>query len=67
MNDLLTYLRAAATAARARLAGARSGNREGGYTTEYVLVTGLVILMAIAVVAIIVAKVTGAANAINLG
>jgi hypothetical protein len=40
---------------------------EAGYTTEYVLVTGLVILMAIAVVAIIVAKVTGAANAINLG
>ena len=66
MNDLLTYLRAAATAARARLAAA-SSNREDGYTTEYVLVTGLVILMAIAVVAIIVAKVTGAANAINLG
>ena len=66
MNDLLTYMRAAATVLRARLAAARS-NREAGYTTEYVLVTGLVILMAIAVVAIIVAKVTGAANAINLG
>ena len=66
MNDLLTIMRTAATAARARLAAARS-SREGGYTTEYVLVTGLVILMAIAVVAIIVAKVTGAANAINLG
>jgi len=66
VNDLLTYMRAAATAARARLAAARS-NRDAGYTTEYVLVTGLVILMAIAVVAIIVAKVTGAANAINLG
>ena len=66
MNDLLTHLRAAAAALRARLAAARS-NSQGGYTTEYVLVTGLIILMAIAVVAIIVAKVTGAANAINLG
>jgi hypothetical protein len=66
VNDLPTYMRAAATIVRARLAAARS-TPEGGYTTEYVLVTGLVILMAIAVVAIIVAKVTGAANAINLG
>jgi hypothetical protein len=66
VNDLLTYIRAAATAARARLASARSTS-DAGYTTEYVLVTGLVILMAIAVVAIIVAKVTGAANAIDLG
>jgi hypothetical protein len=39
--------------------------READYTTEYALVTGLVILMAIAVVAIIVAKVTGAANAVE--
>ena len=66
MNDLLTYMRAAAAALRARFAAARSTS-DAGYTTEYVLVTGLVILMAIAVVAIIVAKVTGAANAINLG
>jgi hypothetical protein len=66
VDPVLTIIRAAATALRARLAAARSA-REGGYTTEYVLVTGLVILMAIAVVAIIVAKVTGAANAINLG
>ena len=66
MNDLLNFMRAAAAVLRARLATARSA-REGGYTTEYVLVTGLIILMAIAVVAIIVAKVTGAANAINLG
>ena len=66
MNDLLTYMRTAAAALRARLAAARSTS-DAGYTTEYVLVTGLVILMAIAVVAIIVAKVTGAANAIDLG
>ena len=66
MDPVLTFMRAAAAVLRARLAAARSA-REGGYTTEYVLVTGLVILMAIAVVAIIVAKVTGAANAINLG
>jgi hypothetical protein len=66
VNDLLTIMRIAATALRARLAAAHR-TRESGYTTEYVLVTGLVILMAIAVVAIIVAKVTGAANAINLG
>jgi hypothetical protein len=66
VDPVLTIMRVAAAAARARLAAARS-TREGGYTTEYVLVTGLVILMAIAVVAIIVAKVTGAANAINLG
>ena len=66
MDTVLTIMRAAAAMLRARLAAARS-TREDGYTTEYVLVTGLVILMAIAVVAIIVAKVTGAANAINLG
>jgi hypothetical protein len=66
VDPVLTFMRAAAAGLRARLAAARS-TREAGYTTEYVLVTGLVILMAIAVVAIIVAKVTGAANAINLG
>ena len=33
MNDLLTYMRAAAAVLRARLAAARS-NRDAGYTTE---------------------------------
>lgn len=40
---------------------------EAGYSTETVLVTALLVVMALAVVAIIVAKVTSKANGINLG
>ncbi|TVT52023.1 hypothetical protein FNH05_13710 [Amycolatopsis rhizosphaerae] len=40
---------------------------EAGYSTEAVLVTALLVVMALAVIAIIVAKVTHKANGINLG
>ncbi|WP_410634338.1 hypothetical protein [Amycolatopsis sp. cmx-4-83] len=39
---------------------------EGGYSTEAVVVTAALVLLAIAVVAIIVAKVTEKANGITL-
>lgn len=42
-------------------------NPDAGYTTETVVVTALLIVAALAVVAIIVAKVTAKANGINLG
>lgn len=40
---------------------------EAGYASEAVLVTALLVLGAIVVIAIIVAKVTGKANEIDLG
>ncbi|WP_067504561.1 hypothetical protein [Actinoplanes sp. TFC3] len=40
---------------------------DGGYSTEAVLVTALLVVLAIAVIAIIAAKVAGKANSINLG
>jgi hypothetical protein len=40
---------------------------DAGYSTETVLVTALLVVMALAVIAIIVAKVTAKANGINLG
>jgi hypothetical protein len=40
---------------------------EAGYTTETVVVTALLVAMAIAVVAIIVVKVTSTANNISTG
>lgn len=42
-------------------------NPEAGYSTETVLVTALLVVGALAVVAIVVAKVTAKANGINLG
>jgi hypothetical protein len=42
-------------------------NPDAGYTTETVVVTALLIVAALAVVAIIVGKVTAKANGINLG
>ena len=41
--------------------------KDGGYSTEAVLVTALLVLAAIAVIGIIVSKVTSKANSINLG
>ena len=41
--------------------------KDGGYSTEAVLVTALLVLAAIAVIGIIATKVTGKANSINLG
>lgn len=40
---------------------------DAGYTTETVLVTALLVVLALAVIAILVAKVTSKANGINLG
>ena len=66
MSTVLAHLLAAAGQLRRRLAEAsRAG--DAGYTTETVLVTGLLVVLAITVIAIIVAKVTAAANAIDLG
>ena len=39
---------------------------DAGYSTETVVVTGLLVVAALVVIAIIVAKVTDAANAISL-
>ena len=58
MPALLELLRAAACVLRARLAAARS-TRDAGYTTETVVVTALLVALAIAAIAIIVAKVIG--------
>ena len=66
MSIVLARLLAAVGQLRRRLAAAsRAG--DAGYTTETVLVTGLLVVLAITVIAIIVAKVTAAANAIDLG
>ncbi|MEV3854961.1 hypothetical protein AB0J38_11615 [Streptomyces sp. NPDC050095] len=53
-----------------RFEQARQFNREhgdGGYTTETVIVTAMLAILAIAVVGIIVGKVLGKANGIDLG
>jgi len=49
----------------ARAAAARLRD-DSGYTTETVIVTSLLAALALAVIAIIVAKVTGLANALNV-
>jgi hypothetical protein len=66
MPALLQYLRAAAGVLCARLAAARA-HRDGGYTTETVVVTALLVALAIAAIAIIVSKVLDKANGLNLG
>jgi hypothetical protein len=66
MPALLEVMRAAAGILRARLAAARRA-RDVGYTTETVVVTALLVALAIAAVAIIVSKVLGKANGLNLG
>lgn len=54
--------------ARARLTDARSRIREdAGYTTETIVITALLAILAMTVVGIIVAKVTAKANGISLG
>ena len=55
----------ALTAVAARAAGARLRD-DSGYTTETVIVTSLLAALALAVIAIIVAKVTGLAHALNV-
>ena len=65
MPALPELLRAAAVL-RARLTTAQR-TRDAGYTTETVVVTALLVALAIAAVAIIVAKVLAKANGLNLG
>ena len=52
--------------ARIRVELERLHRDEGGYSTEAVVVTAALVLLAIAVIAIIVAKVTEKANGITL-
>ncbi|MGH4029350.1 hypothetical protein ACQB60_10490 [Actinomycetota bacterium Odt1-20B] len=53
---------------RARLAEARRQARsDAGYTTETIIVTALLTVLALAVIGIIVAKVTAKANGIDMG
>jgi hypothetical protein len=54
------------TITRARLEFLRR-TPEAGYSTETVLVTAVLVLATLAIIAIIVAKVTAKANGINLG
>lgn len=63
MNPLLAYL-----AAELRRRWRRAlDTKDGGYSTESVLVTSLLVALAIVVVTIIAVKVTNKANSINLG
>lgn len=53
---------------RAHLARVRQATRsDAGYTTETIVVTALLAILALTVVGIIVAKVTAKANSIDLG
>ncbi len=63
MTDLLAYVTAEI---RHRWKVVRD-TKDGGYQTETVLVTALLVVAAIAIIAIIVTKVTSKANSINLG
>lgn len=63
MPALLSYL----TAEIRHRCKAVCDTKDGGYSTEAVLVTALLVVLAIAVIAIIATKVTGKANGINLG
>jgi hypothetical protein len=63
MTALLSYLTAEI---RHRFKTVRD-THDGGYSTEAVLVTALLVVLALAVIAIIATKVTGKANGINLG
>ena len=62
MNPLLTYL---AAELQRRWRAVRD-TKDGGYSTEAVLVTALLVGLAVVVVGIIAVKVTNKANGINL-
>jgi hypothetical protein len=63
MPALVSYL---AAELRHRWRAVRD-TKDGGYSTEAVLVTALLVTLAIVVIAIIALKVTSKANSINLG
>jgi hypothetical protein len=65
MNDL-TALAIIIRGLRARLSAARQ-DRDGGYSTEAVLVTALLAAAALAIIGAIIVKVTDKADSINLG
>lgn len=65
MPALLELLGAAAGALRARLAAAHNAP-DGGYTTETVVITALLVALAIAAIGIIVSKVLAKANGLSL-
>ncbi|MFD8497739.1 hypothetical protein [Amycolatopsis sp. NPDC059657] len=62
MYDFVTALW---TTLRARIEALRR-EPEAGYSTETVLVTALLVVAALAVIAILVTKITAKANGINL-
>ena len=63
MSALVTYL----TAELRHRFNAVRDTRDGGYSTEAVLVTALLVTLAIVVIGIIALKVSNKANGINLG
>jgi hypothetical protein len=63
MHQALSYLLTQISAARNRIAA----TRDDGYSTEFILATALVVVLTLAVVGIIVTKVTAKANSIDLG
>jgi hypothetical protein len=63
MPALVSYL---AAELRHRWRAVRD-TKDGGYSTEAVLVTALLVTLGIVVIAIIALKVTSKANSINLG
>ncbi len=72
MRPALTQARATARTARRRLAahlagvrGKRRANPDGGYTTETVIITALLVGCGIAALGIIASKVLDKANALN--
>jgi hypothetical protein len=62
----IEVIRAMARALRQRVAVTRA-EEDGGYSTEAVVVTALLVALAIAAVAIIAAKVLAKANSISTG
>ncbi|MCP2338912.1 hypothetical protein [Actinomadura rupiterrae] len=62
-----TILTAAAHLLRERWRRLRTGPRDGGYTTETVVVTALLVALAIAAVALIAGKVRAKAGGLDLG
>jgi hypothetical protein len=63
MSNLIAYL---TTEVRHRWKAMRATD-DSGYSTETVLVTALLVTLAIVVIGIILVKVTGKANSIDLG
>lgn len=61
------WTRTTALINKARRARTRNDHSDAGYASEAVLVTALLIIAALVVIGILVAKVTSKANSIDLG